>query len=45
VFETLDAVAQKSQPATRQMALQRAAQINAIITPEQWQLSRSMGGR
>lgn len=45
VLEALDAVAQKSQPATRQMAVERAAQINAIITPEQWQLSRSMGGR
>jgi hypothetical protein len=44
LYQALDEIAQRSQTATRELATQRAAQINTIITPEQWKLNTSMGG-
>jgi len=41
--QSLDEVAQRSTTATLQQAQDRAAQINAIITPEMWKLNSSIG--
>jgi hypothetical protein len=41
----LDAVAERSKPATIKTAADRAAKINSIVTPEQWTQYKAMGGR
>lgn len=42
IEQSLEDIAERSIPATRQMAVDRAAQINAIITPQQWQLNNDI---
>jgi hypothetical protein len=44
LLQLIDQIAQKSIPATRNLAVQRAAQINSIITPEMWKQDAAMGG-
>jgi hypothetical protein len=44
VLQTLDEVANKSTVATRLQAVERAQQINAIITPDMWKQNAAMGG-
>lgn len=45
IYQTLDEIAQRSQGATRQQATERAAQINTIISPDQWKQNTTMGGK
>jgi hypothetical protein len=45
IYQTLDQIAQRSQGPTRQLATERAAQINSLITPDQWKLNATMGGK
>jgi hypothetical protein len=45
IYQTLDQIAQRSQAATRQQAVERAAQINKLITPDQWKQFQSSSGR
>ena len=45
LLSDLDAVADRSQAATRQQFAARAARINAIVSPAQWQQFKSMGGQ
>jgi hypothetical protein len=41
--EVLDQLAQRATAAARQAAERRAAQVNSIITAEQWKLNSSIG--
>ena len=44
LLQELDDVAQKSMQPTRQQAVDRAKQINAMISPDQWKQNAAMGG-
>jgi hypothetical protein len=44
ILQLLDQIAQRSIPATKKLAEDRAAQINAMITPEMWKQDAAMGG-
>ena len=45
LLSTLDAIAARSRTATRDEYADRAAKINAIVTPEQWKQYRAFGGQ
>ncbi len=44
LLQFLDEVAQRSIPATRELANRRAAEINSIVTPAMWKHDATMGG-
>jgi hypothetical protein len=45
IYQTLDQIAQRSQGPTRQLASERAAEINTLISPDQWKQNNAMGGK
>jgi hypothetical protein len=44
VVKTLDEVAQRSMDATKQQVVDRATQIDTIMTPELWKANAALGG-
>jgi hypothetical protein len=44
LLQLMDQIAVRSRPGTKKLAEDRAAQINAIVTPEMWKQDAAMGG-